>query len=128
MILTTITALACGLFRTLILISPQLSYPSVADVVKVACEVVVMFLPIIAIPWFTLAYLKKPALSIFYAIVMLGIIDVAVYFIFQKLDPIPDIIQIILFVQLGASISVFFSTLIIRLCGFRMVRERYPLA
>ena len=107
-ILTTITALACGLFRTLIVISPQLSYPSVAEVVKVTCEVIVMLLPIIIIPWFTLAYLKNMSLSIVYAIILLGIIDVAVYFIFRELEPNQDVIQIILFVQLGASISSLF--------------------
>jgi hypothetical protein len=123
-ILTTITALACGLFRTLIVFSPQLSYPSVAGVAGVTCEVIVMLLPITIIPWFTLADLKNMSLSIFYAIILLGFIDVAVYFIFQNLEPNPDVIQIILFVQLGASISVFVSTLVIRLCGFRMVRER----
>ena len=127
-ILITITAMACSLFRTLVVISPQLSYPPVVKVAKNTCEVIVVLFPIIIIPWFILAYLKNTLLSILYAIILLGIIDVAVYFIFRKLAPNPDIIQIILIVQLGASISVFFSTLIIRLCGFRMVRERKPLA
>jgi hypothetical protein len=127
-ILITITAIACSLFRTLVVISPQLLYPPVVEVAKQTCEVIVVLFPIIIIPWFTLAYLKNTLLSIFYAIVLLGIIDVTVYFIFRKLEPNPDIIQIILFVQLGASISVFVTTLVIRLCGFRMVRERRPLA
>jgi hypothetical protein len=127
-ILTTIAALACSLFRTLIVISPQFSYPSVAMVVKDTCQAIVVLFPIIIIPWFTLTYLKNMLLSILYAIILLGIIEVAVYFIFRKLEPNPDIIQIILFVQLGASISVFFSTLIIRLCGFRMIRGQNPLA
>jgi hypothetical protein len=121
-ILTTIIALACGLFRTLLSINPQASLPPVYDVVRVVCEVIIMLIPPAIIPWFTLVHHKKMASSIFYAIIMLGIIDAALFFIFKKLEPIPNIIQIILFVQLGASLSIFFTTLVLRLCGFRMIK------
>jgi hypothetical protein len=121
-ILTSITALACGLFRSLIMISPKFIDPPIAYVARITCEVVLMFLPIIIIPWFTLAYLKNMLSSIVYAIILLGIIEVANYYILNKIKYIPDIIQVMLFLQLGASISVFFTTLAIRLCGFRLVR------
>ena len=78
------------------------------------------------IPWFTLAYHKNMVLSIFYAIILLGIIDGTACFIIQKYEPRSDIIQATLFFQLGASISLFFSTLMLRLCGFRMVRGAKP--
>jgi hypothetical protein len=124
MILTTITALALGLFRTLIVTGPQFSHSSVADVVKIACGVIVVLFPIIIIPWLSLAFLKNMVLSIFYTFILFGIYDMVVYSIINKLNTEPEIFQIALFVQLGASISVFFTTFIIRLCGFRMVRER----
>jgi hypothetical protein len=122
-ILITITALACSFFRTFMMISPQLEYPSVAEFVKGLCEVSVMLLPIIIIPWFVLAYLKNMLSSIFYAIILLGIVEVAVYLIFCKYDSNPETIHS-LFVQLGASISVLLTTLVIRSCGFRMIRGR----
>jgi hypothetical protein len=121
-ILITITALACGLFRTLIVTCPPSSYPSVAAVVAGTCVVIVVLFPIVFIPWITLAYLKNMVLSIFYTFILFGIYDMAVYFIVRILNPEPEIFQIAFFVQLGASISVFLSMLMIRLCGFRMVR------
>jgi hypothetical protein len=123
-ILTTITALACGLIRTLIVTSPQFSHPSVAEVVGGTCGVIVELFPITIIPWLTLAYLKNMVLSIFYTFILFGIYDLAVYFIIRTLNPEPEIFQVALFVQLGACISVLFSTLVSRLCGFRMVRVR----
>ena len=44
-ILTTIVALAFGLFRTLIVIYPQDSYPPVADVARITCEIIVVLFP-----------------------------------------------------------------------------------
>ena len=42
-----------------------------------------MLFPITIISWIILAHLKNIVLSIFYAIILLGIVEVAVYFIFR---------------------------------------------
>ena len=122
LILTAITALAFGLFRTVYVISPQSFFPSVAEVAKLVCELIVLAFPITLIPCFTLVCHKNMMLTIFYAVIMLGINDTAAYFTFRSLEPLPNIIQLIVFVQLGAGLSVFISTLVIRMCGFRMIR------
>jgi hypothetical protein len=125
-ILTTILALALGLFRTLLLISRNASLPEISDIAGIACEVILVLFPIIIIPWLTLAYVKNTLSSIIYAVILIGIVDVAAFSIFKWLGQNhlhnPNLIQIFLFVQLGASFSMFATTLVIRLCGFRMVR------
>ncbi|MGD0517667.1 MAG: hypothetical protein ABSA26_09045 [Thermoguttaceae bacterium] len=121
-ILTTVVALAFGLFRTLLLIDPLALFPVTADLAISVCAVIVGLFPIIVIPCFTLSNLKNKLSSIIYAIFILGIVDVAAFFIFKWLEPDPDQIKILLYVQFGASLSMFATTFVIRLCGFRMVR------
>jgi hypothetical protein len=128
LILTTILALALGLFRTLLLISRNTSLPEISDIAGFACEIILILFPIIIIIWLTLAYVKNTASSIIYALILFGIVDVAAFSIFKWLEQNhphnPNLIQIFLFVQLGASLSMFATTLVIRLCGFRMARVR----
>lgn len=121
-VLTTVTALVCGLFRTLTVIDPSLSPAPVAEVVKIVFQIASLFLPMALIPWLTLGYHKNMPVSVFCAIAVLGISDAACYFLFRN-EPGPDVLQIILLVQLGAGLSVVISTLVIRWCGFRMIRQ-----
>jgi hypothetical protein len=123
-ILTTIVALALGLFRTLLLISPRSSLPGIFEVAEPLCESTVVLFPVIIIPWFTLAYMKNTVSSLIRAVILMGIVDVAAFCIFKWITRSSDIVQIFLFVQLGASLSMFVTALVIRLCGFRMARVR----
>jgi hypothetical protein len=121
-ILTTLIAFTFGLFRTLLLISSQASVPKIADLVWSLCLVIDVLFPMVIIPCFTLTNQKNKLLSIIYAIFMFGIVDVAALFIYKWLESNPGPIKILLYVQLGASLSIFVTTFVIRLCGFRMVR------
>ena len=67
---------------------------------------------------------------IFFSIIIWGALNLAVFLIIKEQIPggsgsvIDGIVKPILFIQLGAGLSGFVSTLVIRLCGFRMIRER----
>jgi hypothetical protein len=121
-ILTTIFAVSFGLFRTLRLISSQASFPKIVDFVRPVCEIIIVLFPIIIIPCFTLTNQKNKLLSILYAVFMLGIFNVGAMFMFKWFELHPDPIKIFLYVQLGASLSMFVTTYVLRLCGFRMTR------
>jgi hypothetical protein len=121
-ILTTLIAFSLGLFRMLLLISPQASVPEVADFVRPVCEIIIVLFPMVTISCFTLTNQKNRLLSIIYAIFMFGIVNVAAFFIYNWLEPAPGSIKTLLYFQLGASLSMFVTTFLIRLYGFRMVR------
>ncbi len=122
-ILTAIVALALGLCRTLLLVSPQKSLPGISLIAKSVCEFTVMLFPIIIIPWFTLAYVRNAGALIMRAVFLIGIVDVVAYCIFKWITWNPyDIARSFLFFQCGASMSMFATAIVIRLCGFRMAR------
>lgn len=134
-ILTTILALACGLFRTLLIINPDLKWlPSVAQFFGFAGMTLALLFPVIVIPWYTLAYRGNIMFVTIFMIIIWGAINLLVFLILKESIPvgrggfINEIVKPILFIQLGAGLSGFVTTLVIRLCGFRMVRERNPLA
>ena len=129
LILTTITALGCGLFRTLFIINSDTKFlPSIVLFVGVACLYFALIFPVAVIPWYILANSRRPLSQIFYSVTLLGLVDLAAYFIMLLVDssrprtPV-EIIKVFLFVQLGAIISAVASTLVLRWCGFRMIRE-----
>ena len=125
-ILTTITAVAFGLLRCLLLINTRSNWlPSIAEFTGFTSMCLALLIPIIIIPWHTLAYCGIRVWLIIFTMLSFGIIDLAVIFIEQKLDLFaPNKLQLILYAQLGAGLSVLFSTLVLRLCGFRLVREK----
>ena len=133
-VLTTIVAIAFGLFRTLLVINPKLEwqFPAISEAIVITCITFDLIYTVIIISWYTLAYLGKITYLIFVAIFLGVIIDLAVFFMFKGTAPsgvrMAEIIQPILFIQLGAGLSGFVTTRVIRLCGFRMVRVRNPLA
>jgi len=123
LILTTIVALVCGLFRTISVIDPNVSVQPVAQVAEIVLQIAFAVLPVGLIPWFTLGYHKHILASVFWAIVVLGISGVGCYFLLPVRQD-PELIQFILLLQLGAGSSMFISTLVMRCCGFRGTRGR----
>ncbi len=131
LILTTITALACGLFRTLYNINPNLRLPpSIAEFVGGIGLFLALLFPIVVIPWYTLACRSsRPRSRIFVTVIMVVVVDLAAYFSMITMSPPPpsislyDLIKPFLFFQLGSVISACVSTLVVRGCGFRMIRE-----
>jgi hypothetical protein len=126
-ILTTITALALGLFRCLLVMYPNLVLPPVANFISGVGLISAMLLPIIIIPWFTMSYGRNMLFLVFFTIILLGAIDIGVYLTIKNvIPPTPNHgwIETILLFQLGTCLSVCISTLVIRLCGFRLIRQR----
>jgi hypothetical protein len=123
-ILTTITALTCGLFRTLLMVNPSMEQwsSSVALFIGVRVMIFVLVFPVLVIPWYTLAYRWKAVPTT----IVLAVCDLPVLILitlFMVTGGRGDTIKPILLVQLGAGLSVFISTLIIRWSGFRMIRQ-----
>jgi hypothetical protein len=131
LILTTITAVACGLFRTLYVIAPTLSWlpPIARDMVTICLSLALLF-PVIIIPWFTLTGHRRFAARMFIPIVLGAVFDLAVFSIMSEMSSPPQLASIpgpvirpYLLLQLGFGTSVFATTLVVRFCGFRMIRE-----
>ncbi len=129
-ILTTIIALACGLFRTLHNINPDMTPPpSIAEFICGLCSFLALLFPVVAMPWITLAYRRRLLAPIFIMIIIGAVLDVAAYVLIITMEPSNPgfgayglIIQL-LSMQLGATVSALATTLVIRFCGFRMIRE-----
>jgi len=127
-ILTTIIALACGLFRSLHILNPDMGLPpSIAKFIGGTCAFLALLFPVVAMPWITLAYRRNVLSLIIVTIIIGGVLEIATYFLIIAIEPPPPgpyglIIQL-LSIQLGATISAFATTLVIRFCGFKMVRQ-----
>jgi hypothetical protein len=121
-VLTAIVALALGLFRTLLLMGPRSTFPGISHLAESVCEITVVLLPVTIVPWFTLVHLKNAVSAIMRAVILMGVVDVVAFRIFQSISRGPDIVDIFFFVQCGASLSMFATALVLRLCGFRMAR------
>jgi uncharacterized membrane protein YesL len=126
-ILISITALACGLVRSLVLLGDRLEWPpSMIDFVVGLFTVVCLLLPVLLIPWFVMAHRPKTVqLIITMAIIWVACSSAACAIMAQQLVGrmvFWQFVQVTLPIQLGSALSVLISTLAMRLCGFRMVR------
>jgi hypothetical protein len=130
LILTTLTALFCGLFRTLSIIAADQSlFPPIGKFIGFTCLFLALLFPAAVMPWYTLAYRKKLRSLIFITLSIWAVLDLAAYYLMIAMDSAPPgsqydlIIKPCLLLQLGSALSACVSTLVIRWCGFRMVRE-----
>ena len=76
-----------------------------------------VLIPTLVIPWYGMAFRPRILFLIVTTLCIWIVCDVAVYFIMRE-----DFVRPMLLIQLGASLSLFISTLVMRYCGFRMVR------
>ena len=147
-ILMAITAVVCGLFRALPIIEPLLSPLSVdklveidgvnipqstftpaiprdsldkslGDIVTCGYHNASVLLPLALVPWFTLGYHRNALLSIFWSVVLLGVGEMGCYFVIRNISDLDTV----LLIQLGGGCTVLITTLVLRCCGFRMIRE-----
>lgn len=126
-LLTTFAAIAFALIRSLfILNSNNDNVPAVVAIIGIFCIFFALTIPIIFIPWYTLTGHRKIAWLLLFTIISLGIIDLTVYLILKKIEPAPNNkeIEAIVFFQLGGCLSVLLNTIVLRLCGYRLIRER----
>jgi hypothetical protein len=125
LILTAVTALVCGLFRSLTVIDPSVYPHPSREVAALVFEIIIVLLPIALVPWLTLVHHRDITLSILCAVVSFGPIAV-VCGLMYRFALIRGSPEDSLFIQFGAISSVFVSTLTIRSCGFRMIRQAKP--
>ncbi len=128
--LITVTAIACGLIRSLVIMRDEGPYPlSWAAYFGGTLMFVCALLPVAAIPWFVMAH-RARIIPLSLRVVAIWITcDLAAYFIFGAMFPVAaaasvfkELVRPMLLIQLGAGLSVLMSSLVMRFCGFRMVR------
>jgi hypothetical protein len=79
----------------------------------------VVGLPICAVPWVTLAKLKRPDVLIWITIGVAGAVDV----VFAPWMSRVRIVNQGIWMQIGAITSAFVTTLVMRRCDFRLHKE-----
>lgn len=128
-LLMTITGIAFALIRSLMIFNSSNRLPSVEEFISIAlitCLVFAMLIPIIIVPWFTMAFRGNTIKLIVLATILLGIIDSAIFLIALKADAkhINNNLRAMLFFQSGVCLTVLLNTIVLRLCGYRLVREK----
>jgi hypothetical protein len=134
LILMTIAAIACGLIRSLFFMSlnAKLADPLLIVIVRIVGVVSMMLCVVfsaIIIPWFLMAH-RLRVLLLTVMMIAIGIAcDLAAYYIMLATYPSPprnsvyeEFVKPMLLIQLGAGLSMLVSSLVLRFCGFRMVR------
>jgi len=137
LILTAIVALACGLVRSLLIItSSGTPYSSVVVFIGSLSLLLVQAFPSSVVPWLTLAPGRKPYWLIPITILVAGLLDAIAFAFMIKAPQVPwfppvgvkwysyySVAFPYLWIQLGAILSAIVNTLVLRFCGFRMIRE-----
>ena len=129
--LISITALACGLARSLVVFqsvnSPRL--PSVLKFLMAVYLILWTLLPVLVIPWFAMVNRPRITLPICKLATIWAMCSGAVCFSFAVATGTPlvmivneEFIEFTVFVQLSAGLSVLVTSLVMRFCGFRMIR------
>ena len=90
--------------------------------------ILALLFPVLVIPWYTLAYRGRAISLVLATIVILAVCDSAAYGLVIAVLPVSgsemkELIRPFLLIQLGGGLSVLFSTLVIRWCGLRMIRQ-----
>ncbi len=123
-ILTTIVGAVSGLFKSLIVISDHATMPSLRELSRILSEIVLMVVPILFVYWLTLVDLSKRKDSGIAAIIFLAFAEIAVYIFVPMIEGSRSrMYDVIPFFQIGCGLSVFMTALVIRRCGFRLVRS-----
>lgn len=123
-ILTTIIGAVSGLFKSLIVMSDHATMPSIREVTRISSEVLLMVVPILFVNWLTIVDLSKRIGSIIAAIVFLAFAEIAVWIFVPMIEGSRSrMYDVIPFFQIGCGLSVFLTALVIRCCGFRLVRK-----
>jgi hypothetical protein len=129
-ILITITAVCCGLIRSLFIMNRnwELGQPIVEWVGR-ASVMLFLILPVIVIPWIVMAcrpkvlWLLLVMISVETVCIVSGGCIIGLCFSNQALS---DVFvregRAMLMIQLGAALSVVVSSLVLRFCGFSLVR------
>jgi hypothetical protein len=126
----TITALACGLIRSVTIFDGGWAVPfSARWFVHGTFGIACFLLPAIVIPWFVMAYRPRVVrfvVTFAFLWVVCSSAGCAIIAMPQAMrDGIvvfEEFIKSMLTLQLGAGLSILVTSLVMRFCGFRMVR------
>ena len=94
------------------------------QVAIMAAFFLVVLLPIVVIPWITLAYSGRGKLLLLAAILGWGGLTYGCIVVMVQMFQVtfPEIAQPVILIQLGAGVAGLLSALIVRFCGFRITR------
>jgi hypothetical protein len=123
--LTGIAALVFGLFRNLALVDPEASFQPIARVAGLILDIVSVFLPLSLLAWPVLGVRKHVVAAALVAILAICAFDAAYSYFFLLIwtaTRADDLAHLILPMQLGGALCITVSAMIMRSCGFRMVR------
>jgi hypothetical protein len=126
-ILTAIVALACGLVRSLLIITNSgFPFPSIDRFLVTLALTFVVALPTCVVPLIALgdrrkAYRRLPAILVV-AVVVDSAAVVLMLAAFSQPSRFLDVVVPLITLQVGAIISAIVSTLVLRYCGFRVTK------
>jgi hypothetical protein len=124
-LLITIAAIGFGLLRSLLLANPRSFAPSFLDYVHGVVLFITGIAPVILLGSMVLVQNWNSSFSIIRAFIIFGVIELVSTVVVKTLSP-PNystvMIKQILYNQFGAVLSVLLTTLVMRWCGFRMIR------
>jgi hypothetical protein len=129
MILTAIVALACGLVRSLLIMQKSgFPYPSLSGLVVIIGLNLYVLFPVCVVPWLTLAEGQTGHASGLFTIIVTAVFDIVslivVLGMYFPLRPfVAEGIVRCLSMQVGAILSAMIAALVLRYCGFKLVRE-----
>ena len=128
LILTAIVALACGLVRSLFIISAgEPPYSSVVDFIGSLSQSLVLAFPSCVVPWILLAHRRTVYGLMLMTILVACVLDFLACYVMLQMIPkwlfFESVVVPGFGMQLGAILSAVGSTLVLRYCGFRMIRE-----
>jgi hypothetical protein len=121
-ILTTITAIGLGLLRSSLVMAPGSFTNPLFLLVACAGIYLLLLLPVFIIPWFILPVRINHLLLIVNTIAVLGICDRISYLMIQQYFLGLNAMKAITCFHIGSGLSVLSTTLVMRFCGFRMIR------
>jgi hypothetical protein len=129
-ILITITAICCGLARSLFIIDPNSQWVhTISEYIGRIYGTLLLIGPVIVIPWIAMTHRPKVLRSLFAIIGAEIVCAVSGGFIISVCFSLPSLGTVfvgeggvILLIQVGAALSILVTSLVMRFCGFRLVR------
>jgi hypothetical protein len=128
LMLTAIVALACSLFRSVLTIfDAGFPYQSGTEFIIDLGILLVIVFPVCVVPWITLTSRGNRAGSAIVTLVVAAALDYIACYISVLITSSWNFAQDVAFscglMQIGAILSAVGTTLVLRYCGYKMVRE-----
>jgi hypothetical protein len=124
LVVTAVTAFVLALFKSLTAVNSRVWESDYGMLARIVTEITLMSVPLVLL--FGFALLRDIGeSSVMLGVFALLVMEIAVFFIVPWMERSRgEMYGVVFFFQLGAGLSVLFYALVIRSCGFRMVRQR----